>query len=87
MPTYDYRCDVNERIVEVHHGMSHRIQTWGELCEIAGIETGATEKQTPVVRLATGGNVVKSSALKNGSAPAGCNPDMCCGGGACSMAG
>ncbi len=86
MPTYDYRCDSNDRIVEVNHRMSHRVVTWGELCDMAGIETGETEATTPVVRLATGGNVVKSSALKNGDMPAGCNPEAC-GGVGCPMNG
>jgi hypothetical protein len=86
MPTYDYRCEKNDRIVEVRHGMSHKISTWGELCELAGMDPGQTEEMTPVVRLANGGNVVNSSALKN-NMPAGCNPDACCGGGGCMLDG
>jgi len=86
MPTYDYRCDVNDRIVEVRHGMSHRILTWGELCDTAGIDPGETDQITPVSRLANGGNVVRSSSLKN-NGPEGCNPDACGGGVGCPMAG
>ena len=86
MPTYDYRCDVNDRVVEVRHSMNHKIQTWGELCELAGIEPGDIDQITPVARLANGGNVVKSSSLKH-NAPVGCNPDMCCGGGGCTLDG
>ena len=86
MPTYDYRCDVIDRVVDVRHRMSHRILTWGELCDAAGIDPGETETITPVTRLANGGNVVKSSSLRN-NAPQGCNPDGCCGGGECPMAG
>ena len=86
MPTYDYRCEANDRVVEVRHAMAHQVQTWGELCELAGIDPGETATVTPVRKLATGGNVVRSSALKN-NAPAGCNPDMCCGGGACTLDG
>jgi hypothetical protein len=86
MPTYDYRCDANDRTVEVRHSMAHRVQTWGELCEIAGIDPGVTDAFEPVRKLATGGNVVRPAALKNAQS-AGCNPDMCCGGGACGLNG
>ena len=84
MPTYDYRCVENDKVVEVRHTMSHRVETWGELCEMAGIEPGGTDSFTPVTRLANGGNVVRSSVLNN-NLPAGCNPDTCCGGGACGL--
>jgi len=86
MPTYDYRCDENDRVVEVHHRMNQKIHTWGELCEVAGIDPGDVDQITPVTRLANGGNVVKSSSLKN-SVPAGCNPEACCGGGNCMLNG
>ncbi|MES9980902.1 MAG: zinc ribbon domain-containing protein, partial [Candidatus Thiodiazotropha sp. 6PLUC5] len=32
MPTYDYRCEANSRVVEVSHRMSEEILNWGELC-------------------------------------------------------
>jgi hypothetical protein len=50
MPRYDYRCDANGRTVEVSHGMSETVRTWGELCERAGIPAGATPPETPVER-------------------------------------
>jgi hypothetical protein len=84
MPTYDYRCGENDRVVEVHHGMSHRVETWGELCDLAGIEPGHTDTFTPVTRLANGGNVVRNSVLKNNQ-QVGCNPDTCCGGSGCAL--
>ncbi len=84
MPTYDYRCEVNDTVVEVRHAMSHRIMTWGELCDTAGIDPGETEEIAPVSRLANGGNVVRSATLRN-SSPAGCDAGDCCGG--CPMAG
>ena len=84
MPTYDYRCSVNDRVVEVRHPMSHRVATWGELCELAGIEPGPIDTAAPVERLANGGNVVRSHALKNARLPD-CDPATCCGGGACPM--
>jgi hypothetical protein len=84
MPTYDYRCADNDRVVEVHHKMSHLVTTWGELCRMTGIDPGDTDDATPVVRLANGGNVVRSSSLRT-EAPAGCNPDACCGGMGCAL--
>ena len=58
MPTYDYRCEANGRVVEVKHGMNERIGNWGELCERARMEPGDTPPQTPVTRLITGGSII-----------------------------
>lgn len=84
MPTYDYRCEVNGLTVEVNHRMSEEIHTWGELCERAGIELGETQADAPVRRLATGGQVVRSSSLGDASAPA-CSSGPCCSGGMCGL--
>jgi hypothetical protein len=54
------------------------------LCELAGIDVGDTQADAPVRRLATGGQVVKSSSLGQASAPA-CNTGPCCGGGMCGI--
>lgn len=81
MPTYDYRCDVNANVVEVKHPMSQEVKTWGELCELADIDAGDTPTNSPVKRLATGGNIVSKSALKNSEPP--CANGPCCGAGAC----
>lgn len=83
MPTYDYRCDHNNRVVEVSHPMSETISTWGDLCACADIDVGATAADSPVHRLATGGNVVGSSALSNPE-PA-CGSGGCCPSGACGL--
>ncbi len=76
MPTYDYQCDTNGRVVEVKHGMSEVLATWAELCERAGIEAGDTPADSPVKKLATGGQIVKSSSRGSGNMPP-------CGGGGC----
>ena len=74
MPTYEYYCDENDQTLEVLHGMNDTILTWGELCEIAGIEHGDTPASTTVER--------KLSAIsllsKKGD---GGNSGGCCGGG------
>ena len=74
MPTYDYVCESNGRVVEVKHRMSETLGSWGELCARAGIDGGDTPADAPVQRLATGGQVVKRSSL--GETPP-------CGGGGC----
>ena len=81
MPTYDYRCDANGQVVEVRHGMSEVLNTWGELCERADTEPGDTPADAPVRRLITGGQVISSSSRGEASAPAcatgGCPGGMC----------
>ena len=84
MPTYDYRCEDNGQVVEVKHGMSENLNTWGGVCERAGIEPGDTPKGTPVRRLITGGQVVHSSSLSNPEAPV-CRTGSCCPGGMCGL--
>ena len=48
MPRYDYRCDDNGQTVEVVHGMAIRLETWGELCELAGHEPGETSPDASI---------------------------------------
>ena len=84
MPTYDYRCDANGRVVEVNHRMSENLSTWGELCDRANLPCGDTPADTPVQRMANGGNLISSSNLGSGSAPA-CDTGRCCAGGTCSL--
>lgn len=79
MPTYDYRCELNDRIVEVRHGMSEQIHTWGELCEKSGQPLGNTPAETPVKKLATGGQVVSSGRLGDKNMPP-CASGGCSGG-------
>lgn len=56
MPTYDYKCEANQQVVEVQHRLSESVKTWGELCKLAGIDCGSTPADSPVSRLITGGN-------------------------------
>lgn len=50
MPTYDYHCPQNGREVAVFHAMSMRLETWGELCDVASIDVGETSPSAPVQR-------------------------------------
>jgi hypothetical protein len=86
MPTYDYRCDANGRVVEVSHRMSEVMHSWGELCARAGITLGDTPPDSPVQRLATGGNIVSTSHMGSGFDPApACSTGACCPGGVCGL--
>ena len=82
MPTYDYRCEADQKVYEVKHSMSERLETWGELCERVGISTGDLAPDTKVTRLISGAGVVKSSSLKNPDAPP-CATGGGCPGGSC----
>lgn len=82
MPTYDYHCDTNGRVLEVSHRMSESLATWGDLCARAGTDLGDTPAEAPVHRLATGGNIISSSSRGSGAAPA-----PACGSGACGSTG
>ena len=84
MPTYDYSCDTNGQVVEVKHRISEQITTWGALCALSGIDPGDTPSDTPVKKLITGGQVVRSSSLGDTGAPA-CSSGPCCGGGTCGL--
>ena len=42
MPTYDYLCPANGRVIEVSHKMAESIATWGDLCRRAGIALDGT---------------------------------------------
>ena len=83
MPSYDYVCEANGRVVEVRHRMSETLSTWGELCDTAGIDAGDTPVTSPVKRLATGGQVVRSSSLGESAPP--CASGGGCGGGMCGL--
>ncbi|KOR30909.1 regulator [Achromatium sp. WMS2] len=84
MPTYDYRCEVNGKVVEVNHRFGEKLTTWGEVCNRAGMDAGDTPLEAPVVRLATGGNVLKSMKFKAEAGPA-CASGSCCAGGMCGL--
>lgn len=82
MPTYDYRCEADQKVYEVKHSMSERLNTWGELCDRVGISTGEITPDTRVTRLISSAGVVKSSSLKNPEAPP-CATGGGCPGGSC----
>jgi hypothetical protein len=85
MPTYDYRCPANGQMFEVNHRMSEEIRTWGELCEKTGSAPGETPADSPVERMATGGNLMASNNLGSGFDAPSCATGSCCPGGMCGI--
>lgn len=87
VPTYEYRCEANGRLVEVRHTMAERLASWGELCERAGIAPGKTDPRAPVEKLISAGFIHAGSGTSIGE-PA-CEAPGCgsgfCGAGACGM--
>lgn len=77
MPTYEYLCEANGRVVEVSHKMAEQVKTWGELCKRAEMTPGKTDPKSPVTKL------MSASFVKAGSS----NEPMCelpaCGTGGC----
>jgi len=83
MPKYDYRCEQNGQTVEVSHSMSVAVSTWGELCELAGIEAGDTPANTPVHKIISGGYVATGAGSQ--ASPHSCTTPACCAGGMCGL--
>jgi len=69
MPLYDYICPANGIQAEVEHAMKTTVKTWGELCELAGLDPGGTPADSPVekrINIAPGINTpTGDSTLKN----------------------
>jgi predicted nucleic acid-binding Zn ribbon protein len=86
MPSYDYHCPANGETVEVSHKMAESVATWGELCRRAGRPLDGTPANAKVVKLITGGSVVRAGALGS-TMERPCDTGPCgapvCGGGAC----
>lgn len=51
MPVYEYYCPANDLHVEVVHSMKETLHTWGELCQVAGLDAGDAPPDSPVERL------------------------------------
>jgi predicted nucleic acid-binding Zn ribbon protein len=81
MPTYEYLCEANGRVVEVSHKMSERLATWGDVCERAGVAPGRTPAQSPVTKLMSASTVVSHGNLGSTERP--CDYGTPCGGCAC----
>ena len=86
VPTYEYRCAANGRVIEVQHKMAERLASWGELCERAGISRGRTDPRAPVEKLMSVGFIGTGGRDAAREAPA-CDAPDCgsapCGGGFC----
>ena len=83
MPKYDYRCEHNGQTIEVSHSMNDTVATWGELCALAGIDTGDTPAGSAVHKIISGGFV--STGAGSQAAPHSCTAPTCCSGGICGL--
>jgi len=61
MPYYDYACAANGRVVNVSHGMSTVLSTWGDVCAAAEIEPGETPRESPVEKLMGVGGTIQQA--------------------------
>ena len=84
MPTYDYRCEADDQLYEVKHAMSLSPKTWGELCDITGMDNKGIPKEAVVKKVLSTGGVVKSTSLKNPDMPP-CMSGGCPGANACGV--
>lgn len=78
MPTYEYECPMNQRVIEVQHKMSEQLKTWGELCERAGITPGPTDLAAPVQKLMSAGFI--ATGASGAAEPALCDLPACASG-------
>ena len=83
MPTYEYRCAANGRLVEVSHKMAEKLRTWGELCERAGIAPGRTSPAARVEKLISAGFIATGSGSVDPPCATGACETPVCGGGGC----
>lgn len=83
MPSYDYLCEANGRVIEVSHSMQERLGTWGELCTRAGLALGDAPADAPVTRMISRPGVVRASSLKNPELPPCQTGAPCCGANSC----
>lgn len=85
MPTYEYRCAANGRLVEVRHNMAERLATWGELCDRAGIPPDQTDPAAPVEKLISAGFINAGAGAGEPSCAAPACGSGYCGSGACGL--
>ena len=86
MPTYEYYCETNGESIDVIHSMQVELTTWGELCELAEIDCGATPTDSTILRQLS---AIASLIPKGGTGPRGgsAGGGGCCSGGGCGCSG
>lgn len=68
MPLYDYYCPANEQTVQVTHKMSQDVNTWGDVCALAGQPLGDTPADSPVEKVHLAANLMRRKAMGSDSA-------------------
>ena len=70
MPSYDYYCESNGRVVEVFHSIGTQLDTWKDLCEAADLDLGATRPDAKVIRKISVPRIItQTSAPRSNPAP------------------
>lgn len=86
MPTYEYLCENNGRVVEVSHKMAESVKNWGELCRRADLPVGKTDPGAKVTKLMSASFVGTGSSSDTAAA---CEMPACgagsCGSGMCDL--
>lgn len=82
MPTYEYLCEDNGRVVEVNHRMADKVKNWGDLCQRAALPVGNTNPKAKVTKLMSasfvGGAASENSACEiPGCGAGGCGSGLC----------
>lgn len=85
VPTYEYLCETNGKVVEVNHKMVDKVATWGDLCARAGISPGATKADSPVIKLISAGFVNTGGASAREPSVPFCPSGAPCSRGACGL--
>ena len=79
MAIYEYQCEANGRTVEVRHGMSEKLTTWGELSKLAGIDADGTPADAPIERPMSAGVPMTGGASASPAPSAGPPCGSACG--------
>lgn len=84
MPTYEYLCEANRRVVEVNHRMADKVKNWGDLCQRAAIPVGKTNPKAKVTKLMSASFVGRTASENPACEMPGCGAGGC-GSGLCDL--
>jgi len=63
MPRYDYFCEANGKTVEVEHGWSRELETWGDLVDVLRMDAGGTPLDAPIRKVIGVPKILRSRFL------------------------
>ena len=80
MPTYEYFCQANNQLIDVLHRMDETLQTWGDVCDCAGVELGDTPAHAIVEKKLSATSILPTKEFSS-------TPGNGCGNGGCGCSG